>query len=1494
MKILKKIIVIVIIMNFILSISTPYKVFAATTQRLIGDTAIPFTPTDPNASEEELINELIEKIKESLKPYGYTGGLSCKIGKTGEDTTIQYVALWSSVSITIDKESDGKYDITVGTYKYEGLSKKELTDKWLATDNNIEAKKWYINGKVDVTIPAYVNSFSTVGNIYTELNANWAIDKKEAEEKMAAYAAEHGGQEETLDDLEMGDIDDAKEYEPEEQDEEDIGGIFLTPIISFFNVLVDGFQSIMTMFMRAGSGWRDVMVGKELASDFKSISDDGKKRLTPSSVSNGESGDRDVIWYFDKDGNARWSDDDNVLLRVTASKDKPSWWPEGKAELITETDAKKLASVENDTMVTGLSDNDVSLGGNKFFIDATSYKTNYSYPQIAYSPEEIFAGDIDLLNANFFNTDGVDENSSFITIRNIIMKWFLVLRYIGITGLLSVLIYSGIKIMRSSVASDKAKYKERVVDWFVAIVLMFLLPYIMTFIFTVTDKLVDLFNDDNNKSNSITVYVYDEIAGNDGTLTDITGAFTRIPIFGKLIFSPAASAIGTVWTQHLQKFTYTKFTTNLMGLVRFQIQSRNAGKKIAYEVMYIMLIVFSIRFTIIYLKRMLYIAFLTMISPIVVMMYPIDKLGDGRSQSFEMWLKEYIFNALLQPLHMLIYYVFVTSAMSFACENVIYVLVVFGFMTQAEKILKQIFGFNSPFGTVGGISGGAVTAMKLSTLTNAASTLSNIVIPGRNKGSKDVDYSDSDSSSSSGSDILDYSQFPGIEAPVGDDSDNDDKFDDIVKPQEIDNQMALESFDEDEKQRYNDLVNKFGMDPDFATKQVQQESKLGILGDLSADEERRYNDMVLKKGMDGEEALKEIIKDRFSPAEQADFNNLTSSGMDENEAIAKIMANRNALQMPKIPENLDEYNKFSLAEKQKYNDLLNSGVDPDDAVEKIINARKPDSDDKKPKPVKQQIEDKVKEQGSDPVTFEVPKQPAKKVTAPKGTFETLKMMAGRRYVRARTAIKNNVTPRRVITGAAKVAGLAGAGALGAGAVLTQAAISIAMDGKYSPLEGVTTFATATLIANKGINKAGKSAMGVYDEVQKNRYQDGKKNQYTMDRKAAEFVLDNKNIQGDIEANQDFGYAKTSIEIARSTRLNSKGIETEEDRKKVKNYTDYLVDQEFERKYKGATEEDIHEIGRQIRQNAKNDENGDKNFAGLTDKDAIKVALRTAVSEDRTMSLEDQAINTLNAQKDLEGVVNLSKEKQEAWLAANVDEEHRDQYRGAIEAVKQMNIANRKYSIDERKKELKEDYATKTESDKKYNARDKSEGAEIARKTAEQDAEQKVKKQKELRQEIRDIENDKTFFTEHEKQSQLDIKNRELQDSIKETERALEQKVDAMKKEAKNGVEAQKLSDNQEVRDWQFALMALEVAKKNDGKLSKSKLKEEITSKYGKTLGTRVDSAVDTAITTLTDAGCMVNSGASGFTVNYSTLGKGKLNKFMSNKIKGQTKKRRKK
>ena len=285
----------------------------------------------------------------------------------------------------------------------------------------------------------------------------------------------------------------------------------------------------------------------------------------------------------------------------------------------------------------------------------------FKYPHIHYSCEEIFSGKVGILGIDFISGEGQTEGLA--SVRKVIASWYKTLRLIAIVGFLSILIYTGIRIMLSSTAEDKAKYKEWIINWFIGLGILFCMHYIMSFIITVIQQ----FNE-----------------GLSNTMQYIQVSSTVTGIGGNIS--------GT-------------FNTNLIGLVRFCIQSDVSIFKLGYLIIYVMLTTYTLKFTFVYLKRVINMAFLTLIAPIVAFTYPLDKLSDGNAQGFSMWIKEYVFNALLQPMHFILYYILVGSSVVIAAENPIYAIAVLAFMSEGERLLRKIFGFDKA-------SGGTVKGMQ--------------------------------------------------------------------------------------------------------------------------------------------------------------------------------------------------------------------------------------------------------------------------------------------------------------------------------------------------------------------------------------------------------------------------------------------------------------------------------------------------------------------------------------------------------------------------------------------------------------------------------------------------------------------------------------------------------------------------------------------------------------------------------------------------------------
>ena len=111
----------------------------------------------------------------------------------------------------------------------------------------------------------------------------------------------------------------------------------------------------------------------------------------------------------------------------------------------------------------------------------------------------------------------------------------------------------------------------------------------------------------------------------------------------------------------------------------------------AYSIMLCILTWSHFKFFMMYLKRVLAVAFLVIISPLITITYSIDKAGDGKAQAFGAWFMEYFVNMMIQPLQAILYLIFVFSANEIAKKAPIVGVIFLLSLTRAEKIVKTIF-----------------------------------------------------------------------------------------------------------------------------------------------------------------------------------------------------------------------------------------------------------------------------------------------------------------------------------------------------------------------------------------------------------------------------------------------------------------------------------------------------------------------------------------------------------------------------------------------------------------------------------------------------------------------------------------------------------------------------------------------------------------------------------------------------------------------------------
>ena len=320
-----------------------------------------------------------------------------------------------------------------------------------------------------------------------------------------------------------------------------------------------------------------------------------------------------------------------------------------------------------------------------------------------------------------------EVKSTAALLKSTISNWYVVLRDISLVALLSVLVYVGIRIIISSTAGDKAKYKQMLMDWVIAMCLLFVMHYIMAASNMVVKNFINLI--DATDLVNDTAELPEEVSGQ--TISDEGVVMETGPELFKIDDEDKAEKAYKILVEERNMKDVEGFftedhktlywpTKNFTAQVRMKLQyvdkddenGNYAYAGIGYKLIYCILILYTIIFIFTYLKRVIYMAFLTLIAPLVALTYPIDKMNDGQAQAFNRWFKEYIFNLLIQPLHLILYMVLIGSAYTFASENIVYTVIALGFMMPAEKLLRSFFGFEKAH-TPGFLAGSAGAAIMM-------------------------------------------------------------------------------------------------------------------------------------------------------------------------------------------------------------------------------------------------------------------------------------------------------------------------------------------------------------------------------------------------------------------------------------------------------------------------------------------------------------------------------------------------------------------------------------------------------------------------------------------------------------------------------------------------------------------------------------------------------------------------------------------------------------
>lgn len=254
-------------------------------------------------------------------------------------------------------------------------------------------------------------------------------------------------------------------------------------------------------------------------------------------------------------------------------------------------------------------------------------------------------------------------------------------RYLVVAIYIVVLVYLAIRMMFSAIGRQKARYKELFKHWLVGLLLLFSFHWVMAFVIWLSNTFVQIIAD--YSSNLVT----DITVGKEISVLANSPLIYKYPITTFIV--TRISGIGAEMTVPTATIVIIKAIISLLALIFLLYQT------------------WSITMT--YLKRLFTICILVLLFPLVALSYVFDKIGDRRAQTFEIWLKEFITNIAIQPIHALIL-LFIAIIFS-SSENSATALLLGrntlgGIMTFAllrlipvgEELLKKLFQISSNMG----------------------------------------------------------------------------------------------------------------------------------------------------------------------------------------------------------------------------------------------------------------------------------------------------------------------------------------------------------------------------------------------------------------------------------------------------------------------------------------------------------------------------------------------------------------------------------------------------------------------------------------------------------------------------------------------------------------------------------------------------------------------------------------------------------------------------
>ena len=273
---------------------------------------------------------------------------------------------------------------------------------------------------------------------------------------------------------------------------------------------------------------------------------------------------------------------------------------------------------------------------------------------------------------SLFNGDKtIDAENEYINgyIKNTVNNFFKFFTDIAVIAYLIILVYMGIRILLGINAEKKSRYSELFLYWIQGVAILFLFPYVIKYTIFINNAFVKFIDD--NKARLLNVgdsFTHPETSDNFSSMEDAVKSLTDT---GEAM----------------------KNKTDYMSVMYNKAMETGW---LVFAIAYFVMVMQMIGLFIVYFKRLLTVIFLVSVFPLVTVSYALDKIGDGKSQAFNNWYKEFALNVFLQSFHAIVYVIGMALILNLGngsspSESWFFIIIVLTFISNGDEILRNIF-----------------------------------------------------------------------------------------------------------------------------------------------------------------------------------------------------------------------------------------------------------------------------------------------------------------------------------------------------------------------------------------------------------------------------------------------------------------------------------------------------------------------------------------------------------------------------------------------------------------------------------------------------------------------------------------------------------------------------------------------------------------------------------------------------------------------------------